>query len=89
MTRPPIVSATEWQAARERLLVTEKAATRARDALAAQRRRLPMVCVEKDYVFEGPPGQGEPGRPLRRAPAADRLPLHVRALGRWLAGRGL
>ncbi len=57
MSRPPIVSSTEWQAARERLLVTEKEATRAQDALAAQRRRLPMVRVEKDYVFETPQGK--------------------------------
>jgi len=54
---PPIVSATEWQRAREKLLVKEKAATHARDALAAERRRLPMVRIEKDYVFEGPDGK--------------------------------
>lgn len=47
----------EWQAAREELLVKEKEATRTRDALAAERRRLPMVPVEKDYVFEGPDGE--------------------------------
>src|SRR5262249_55214073 len=55
--RPQVVSQAEWQAARERLLVKEKAATRARDALAAERRRLPMVRIEKDYVFEGPNGK--------------------------------
>jgi predicted dithiol-disulfide oxidoreductase (DUF899 family) len=54
---PPIVSLTEWQAARDKLLVKEKAATRARDALAAERRRLPMVRIEKNYVFEGPNGK--------------------------------
>ncbi len=54
---PRIVSAAEWQAARENLLVKEKAATRARDALAAERRRLPMVRIEKDYVFEGLDGK--------------------------------
>src|SRR6267143_2248133 len=54
---PRIVSAAEWQAARENLLVKEKAATRARDALAAERRRLPRVEIEKDYVFEGPDGK--------------------------------
>ena len=54
---PPIVSRAEWQAARERLLVKEKAATRARDALAAERRRLPMVRVDKPYVFEGERGK--------------------------------
>jgi predicted dithiol-disulfide oxidoreductase (DUF899 family) len=53
---PQVVSQDEWQAARDRLLVKEKQATRARDALAAERRRLPMVRIEKDYVFEGPEG---------------------------------
>jgi predicted dithiol-disulfide oxidoreductase (DUF899 family) len=53
---PPIVSAAEWQAARDRLLVKEKATTRALDALAAERRRLPMVLIDKDYVFDGPDG---------------------------------
>jgi predicted dithiol-disulfide oxidoreductase (DUF899 family) len=54
---PKIVSAEEWQKARNALLVKEKAATRARDALAAERRRLPMTRVEKKYVFEGPTGK--------------------------------
>jgi predicted dithiol-disulfide oxidoreductase (DUF899 family) len=56
MSLPPIVSAEEWQSARDALLVKEKEATRALDALAAQRRRLPMVEFAKDYVFEGPDG---------------------------------
>src|SRR5881397_3076317 len=54
---PRIVSRAEWQQARERLLVKEKAATRAHNALAAERRRLPMVRIEKDYVFDGPNGK--------------------------------
>lgn len=54
---PKVVSRAEWQVAREALLVKEKAATRARDALAAERRRLPMVRIDKDYVFEGPAGK--------------------------------
>ncbi|MES2921688.1 MAG: DUF899 domain-containing protein [Verrucomicrobiota bacterium] len=54
---PRIVSREEWQRERDELLVKEKAATRARDALAAERRRLPMVKIAKDYVFEGPAGQ--------------------------------
>ena len=54
---PRIVSRAEWQNARDQLLVKEKAATRAHDALAAERRRLPMVRIEKDYVFEGPNGK--------------------------------
>jgi len=55
--QPPIATHEEWSAAREELLVKEKEATRARDALAAERRRLPMVPVEKDYVFEGVEGE--------------------------------
>ena len=47
---------TEWQAAREQLLVKEKEFTRARDAMAAERRRMPWMAVEKDYRFDGPDG---------------------------------
>jgi predicted dithiol-disulfide oxidoreductase (DUF899 family) len=54
---PKIVSFSEWKSAREALLVKEKAATRARDALAAERRRLPMVRVDKNYVFDGEIGK--------------------------------
>src|ERR1700741_1481248 len=54
---PRIVSRAEWQRARDQLLVKEKAATRAHDALAAERRRLPMVRIEKDYVFDGSKGK--------------------------------
>jgi predicted dithiol-disulfide oxidoreductase (DUF899 family) len=57
MKLPQVVSATEWHAAREKLLAKEKEATRARDALAAERRRLPMVEIDKEYVFEGPGGK--------------------------------
>src|SRR5690242_7011207 len=57
MNTPPIVSAKDWEAAREQLLVEEKAVTRARDALAAKRRLMPWMAVEKDYVFEGPNGK--------------------------------
>jgi predicted dithiol-disulfide oxidoreductase (DUF899 family) len=53
---PKIVSEQEWLAAREKLLVNEKELTRALDALAAERRMLPMVRIDKDYVFEGPNG---------------------------------
>src|ERR687894_645912 len=56
MKTPPIVSPREWDEARERLLVKEKELTRARDTLAAQRRRMPWMAVEKDYRFEGPNG---------------------------------
>jgi predicted dithiol-disulfide oxidoreductase (DUF899 family) len=57
MNMPPIVSPQEWDAAREELLVEEKQLTRARDALAAKRRRMPRMAVEKDYAFEGPDGR--------------------------------
>jgi predicted dithiol-disulfide oxidoreductase (DUF899 family) len=53
---PPIVSPQAWETAREQLLVKEKALLRARDALVAERRRMPWVAVEKAYAFEGPQG---------------------------------
>jgi predicted dithiol-disulfide oxidoreductase (DUF899 family) len=56
-TRPEIVSAQEWRAARRDLLAKEKEFTRARDALSAQRRRLPMTEVTEDYRFIGPDGE--------------------------------
>lgn len=56
MTYPQIVSRDEWRAAREELLIKEKEATHARDRLNAERRRLPMMRVEKEYAFEGPDG---------------------------------
>src|SRR5215471_16978007 len=54
---PAIVSPQEWEAARQQLLVKEKALTRSRDALAAERRRMPWVAVEKKYEFDGPKGK--------------------------------
>ncbi|MCX5420035.1 DUF899 domain-containing protein [Streptomyces sp. NBC_00078] len=57
MSLPEIVSREQWLAAREELLAKEKAATRARDALNAERRRLPMVEVDEAYVFEGGDGK--------------------------------
>jgi predicted dithiol-disulfide oxidoreductase (DUF899 family) len=56
MNTPPIVSPDDWAAARADLLVKEKEHTRARDALAAERRRMPWMAVEKEYAFEGPNG---------------------------------
>ena len=56
MKTPPIVSAQEWEAALDAMLVKEKEFTRARDALAAMRRRMPWTPVEKAYEFEGPEG---------------------------------
>jgi predicted dithiol-disulfide oxidoreductase (DUF899 family) len=57
MKTPPIVARQEWEAARQRLLVKEKEMTRARDALAAERRRMPWLAVEEDYEFDGPEGK--------------------------------
>src|SRR4051812_29495495 len=70
MTRnalPNVVSRAEWQAAHEALLAKEKAATRARDALAAERRRLPMVKVAESYRFAG----GAPHQAKRHASLLD------------------
>src|SRR5580704_17793756 len=57
MKTPPIVSPQEWEAARQQLLVREKDLTRARDAVAAERRRMPWLAVEKEYEFDGPKGK--------------------------------
>src|SRR3982074_1485811 len=57
MHAPPVVSSQAWEAAREQLLAKEKAQTRARDALAAERRRMPWMAVETPYAFEGPAGK--------------------------------
>jgi predicted dithiol-disulfide oxidoreductase (DUF899 family) len=57
MSLPEVVSQDEWLAARQKLLAKEKELTRTRDALMAERRRLPMVLVEKDYRFDGPDGE--------------------------------
>ena len=59
MSMPDIVSRDAWVAARKALLLKEKAATRARDALNAERRRLPMVKIEKSYLFEGAGGKAD------------------------------
>jgi len=56
MSLPEIVTPEQWRAARIELLSEEKAMTRARDALNAKRRRLPMVAIEQNYAFEGPDG---------------------------------
>jgi predicted dithiol-disulfide oxidoreductase (DUF899 family) len=57
MKTPPIVAAEEWEAAWRQMLVKEKELTRARDALVAERRRMPWLAVETDYVFDGPDGR--------------------------------
>ena len=57
MSLPDVVTQEQWRKARVELLAEEKAMTRARDALNTKRRELPMVRVEKDYVFDGPDGK--------------------------------
>jgi predicted dithiol-disulfide oxidoreductase (DUF899 family) len=57
IAHPRIISRDEWLAARKELLTKEKELTRRRDALNAQHRRLPMVRIDKEYVFEGPDGK--------------------------------
>ena len=56
MSLPDVVSREQWNEARSRLLAQEKEFTHTHDALNAERRRLPMVRIDKDYVFEGPYG---------------------------------
>jgi predicted dithiol-disulfide oxidoreductase (DUF899 family) len=57
MNLPSAVSEQDWQAALETLRAKEKEATRSRDRLAAERRRLPMVRIDKSYTFDGPGGK--------------------------------
>lgn len=73
MSVPQVVSREEWLEARRRLLAREQELTRARDVLNADRRRLPMVEIDKGYAFEGPDGLEEPkGRAdSARAAAAE------------------
>lgn len=54
---PRVVSREEWRTALETQIAAEKAHTRARDELSARRRRLPMVNIDKNYLFEGPDGE--------------------------------
>ena len=88
-TFPKIVDQAEWQKAHDALLLKEKAATTARDALAAERRRLPMVKIDKKYLFDRTEGQNEPARFIRRPPAAPSLSFHVRPASLGLAGCGM
>jgi predicted dithiol-disulfide oxidoreductase (DUF899 family) len=57
MHDPQVVSRDEWLAARRELLAQEKEFTRQRDALNTERRKLPMVEIDKEYIFRGPDGQ--------------------------------
>ena len=54
---PKVVSPVEWKKSHEKFLVKEKAATKKRDRLAAERRRLPMTEITQDYGFNGPKGK--------------------------------
>jgi predicted dithiol-disulfide oxidoreductase (DUF899 family) len=57
MKMPKVVSPQQWEAARRELLAKEKKLTRAHDALAAERRRMPWLAVDKEYEFDGPTGK--------------------------------
>ena len=57
MNRRKVVSPQEWETARQQLLVKEKSMIHARDTLAAERRRMPWLAVEKEYEFDGPAGK--------------------------------
>ena len=84
MSLPEIVSADEWVAARTALLEREKELTRARDALSADRRRLPMVRSGEGLPLGGPRARSRLDGLFDGAPAARRRALHVRPL---LGGR--
>src|SRR5688572_10877983 len=57
VAHPPIVSQEEWLAERKKLLAHEKEVTKQKDRINAQRRRLPMVKLDKDYEFESTEGK--------------------------------
>jgi predicted dithiol-disulfide oxidoreductase (DUF899 family) len=77
MSLPQVASRQEWLVARKELLAKEKAATKARDALNADRRRLPMVRIDKEYVFEGPALDSSGGKVSLLDLFEDRLQLVV------------
>jgi predicted dithiol-disulfide oxidoreductase (DUF899 family) len=56
---PPVVTSSEWESARQELLIKEKQVLRSRDALAAERRRMPWMAVEEEYEFNGPDGRAK------------------------------
>ena len=57
MNLPEVVSEAEWEASNARIIAKEKALTKESDALAAERRRQPMMRIEKEYEFDGPDGK--------------------------------
>jgi len=86
MGTPRVVSLQEWEVARQLLLVKEKALTRARDALAGERRRMPWLAVDKDYEFDGPEGKASlvdlfEGRRQLIVYRAFPLPVHTHSKG--------
>jgi len=87
MQLPRVVAREEWLAARKRLLIQEKQATRARDALNAARRGLPMVRVDKDYQFEGPALRVEAAGAPARESRSDPRPAQKETLLQLFAGR--
>ena len=84
IAHPSIVSPDEWLSARQELLAREKEVTRARDALSAARRRLPMVRIAKDYSFVGP--DGAVGLPALFEGRRQLLVYHFMFDPRWDAG---
>ena len=74
-----IVSREEWIAARKAHLAHEKEYTQARERLAEERRALPWVKVDKDYVFDGPAWKGVARRPVQGTQPARGAARHVRA----------
>ena len=96
MKTPSIVSPQEWETAREALLVKEKELTRARDAMAAERRRMPWMARGEGLPFRGTRWAGESGGPVRGPQAVDCLPCflctgrhHLSGVGRRIPGAGL
>ncbi len=84
IAHPPIAAHAEWLAARKALLAREKEVTRARDALSAARRRLPMVRIDKAYTLEGP--DGEVGLPDLFEGRRQLIVYHFMFDPRWDAG---
>jgi predicted dithiol-disulfide oxidoreductase (DUF899 family) len=74
---PQVVLQAEWQTALDALRVKEKEHMRASDAIAAERRRLPIARISKSHVFEGPDGHASLLDRLRLPRSAHHLPFHV------------
>ena len=83
MQQPRIVSHEEWLAARKAHLKNEKALTRMRDLVSAERRALPWVKVEKHYVFDTDRGEEDARRAVRPQQPADHPSFHVAARSRF------